>query len=162
MPNALSLAALTAIHARETADGVITLCTIESPELQDDPYRLAMSSAPVVSNGMTFIPYDFDVILPQDERDNQPAGQIVFSNINPVELIPWMSALREPPLCTIQLVRKLNPNDILRTYHKFTLGNRVYDVSTIQCTLVRPDLTRKPYPKDAFSPSTAPGLRWST
>ena len=78
------------------------LLQINSPQL-DEPIFLVNNNEPVVSRGINYEPFPFEVVLPPDDGQKPQNLKLVTFNVHP-EMINLIRQAVEPPTVLLELV----------------------------------------------------------
>lgn len=158
MPRPLSTVAKRAIFAQQTSEAFIVLLELEHPNFSGI-IRVCSNDRPIVSNGYEYLPFPFEIILPDDAEIESPRVQLRIDNVDRRIISEMRSVVSGSPV-TVRLyvvvastpdVREVGPIE-------FTLRDVEYTAATIEGTLLYEDLLNEPYPADAFTPTWFPGL----
>ena len=156
MSRILSTPAQQAIFAQETGDAFIVLLTISHAALPE-AIRVTSDEVITVSNGETFVPFPFDLVLPNDIDSKSYRAKLVIDNVDR-SIVQAVRSLATAPGVLIQIVRAATPDVIEAQFVDFSLTNVTYDAYRVQGDLTVEDFTAEPYPATIFSPGLFPGL----
>ena len=156
MSRILSGPAQQALFAQETGDAFIVLLTISHDALAE-PIRVTSDEVIAVSDGESFVPFPFDLVLPTDIDSKSYRAKLVIDNIDR-SIVQAVRSLATAPSVLIQIVRAATPDVIEAQFVDFTLTNVTYDSWRVQGDLTVEDFTAEPYPATLFSPGLFPGL----
>lgn len=143
-----------AIHARETGQFFLPLVTLSQG---DWLRRLVPNTEPIASNGNTYVPFGFDIHLPDEEPGAETSIEFSADNVD-LQLIEGLRQVTGTVDVTIGWVLADTPD--LYEIGPFDLQLRGASYSALRLTGVlsidpffdRPAVVR------TFNPSTAPGL----
>ena len=156
MSRSLSTLMQQSIYAAETGDAFIILLTLSHPDL---PQSICVTSDEVTttSNSVSFVPYPFDLVLPNDIDSKSYRAKLVIDNIDRA-IVQAVRSLTTAPNVLIQIVRAVSPDTIEAQFVDFALTNISYDAWRVQGDLTVEDFTAEPFPASCFSPGLFPGL----
>jgi hypothetical protein len=156
MSRILSSTMQQSLFAPETADAFIVLLTINHASLPQ-PICVTSDEVITVSNGTSFVPFPFDLTLPNDLDSKSYRAKLVIDNIDR-SIVQAVRALTTAPTVLIQIVRAAAPDVIEAQFVDFTLTNVTYDAYRVQGDLTVEDFTAEPFPAAIFSPGLFPVL----
>lgn len=158
MPRTLSLAAARAAQAAQTTDAFLVLLTISHPEL-GTPLRVVSNNAPIVSRGMTFQPYFFDLVLATDDGATAAEVEITLDNVD-LALIDMLREADTPPTFKIEVAMASTPSTVEMTVDQLKLREVTWDVSTIRGKLALEDVMNQAFPSayPFYDPAQFAGL----
>jgi hypothetical protein len=156
MSRILSTPAQQALFAPETGDAFIVLLTISNTALAE-PICVTSDEVITISNGVSFVPFPFDLVLPNDMDSKSYRAKLVIDNIDR-SIVQAVRSLTTAPSVLIQIVRAATPDVIEAQFVDFTLTNVTYDAYRVQGDLTVEDFTAEPFPAAIFSPGLFPGL----
>ena len=156
MSRLLSSPAQQALFAQETSDTFVVLLTIGHSSLPE-PIRVTSDAVITVSNGVSFVPFPFDLALPNDLDSRSYRAKLVIDNVDR-SIVQAVRSLTTPPTVLIQIVRAATPDVIEAQFVDFTLTNVTYDAWRVEGDLTVEDFTAEPFPGAIFSPGLFPGL----
>ncbi|MBU6475064.1 MAG: DUF1833 family protein [Alphaproteobacteria bacterium] len=156
MSRSLSSLAQQSLFASETSDAFLVLLTLSHPDLPQ-PITVTSDAVPTVSNGTTFVPFPFDLALPNDLDAKSYRARLVIDNIDR-QIVQAVRSVSTAPDMLIQIVRAAAPDTVEAQFIDFKLTNVVYDAYRIEGDLTVEDFTAEPYPAATFSPGLFPGL----
>lgn len=156
MSRDLSQNTLQALFAPETGEAFLVLLTLDHDDL-DVPIRVTSDAVETTSQGRVFVPYPFELIIP-DERENQsPRARLRLDNISR-EIVAAIRSIATSPAVLMEVVRAADPDVIETSFPDFRFINVSYDALTVEGDLSIEDFTAEPYPARVFSPGDFPGL----
>lgn len=156
MSRTLSTAAQRALNAAETDETFIVLLTLDHDDLSD-PIRVTSDTVATESRGQTFVPFPFDLTLPDDLEGRAARARLVIDNIDR-QIVLAVRSLGSAPTILIEIVRAAAPDTVEAQFVDFRLTDVSYDAYRVEGTLSIEDFTAEPYPAAIFSPSQFPGL----
>lgn len=152
----ISSAGLVDLSAQETGTAWITLLTITHEGLPA-PIRVTDDAVQTVSNGLTYLPYPFDVLLPDDVEGRIPQSQIRIDNTTQ-EIIALLRTLTTPPTLDIQVVRSATPDVVELSASGLEWRASSFDIGTITGTLTIDNLATEEWPPVTFDRARFIGL----
>lgn len=123
-------------------------------------YRVvAGTNDPIVSNGETFEPYSFDVVLPADALETIEQVTLIIDNVDRL----FMDALRaaqDPLEFTIQIALLSQPDIIELELEQLTTQQVEFDQFQIRATLLLNDILNQKFPGvgESYDPIQFPRL----
>ncbi len=156
MSRSLSSLALQSLYASETGDAFLVLLSLSHPDLPV-PVTVTSDAVPTVSNGVTFVPFPFDLALPNDLDAKSYRARLVIDNIDR-QIVAAVRSVTSAPDILIRIVRAATPDTVESQFIDFKLTNVIYDAYRIEGELTVEDFTAEPYPAATFSPGLFPGL----
>ncbi len=156
MSRSLSSLMQQSIYAAETGDAFIILLTVSNADLIV-PICVTSDEVTTVSNSVNFVPFPFDLVLPNDMDSKSYRAKLVIDNIDR-SIVQAVRSLTTAPSVLIQIVRAATPDVIEAQFVDFKLTNVSYDAYRVQGDLTVEDFTAEPFPAAIFSPGLFPGL----
>lgn len=156
MTRAISSAVKKEMFASQSADVPIILVTISHPDL-DEPICVNSSGVSVVSNGVTYAPFPFELTLPNDEDSAAPKAKLVIDAIDR-SIVAAIRSIQGPPSVAFQVVYYSSLDTVQASFSDFQLTNVTYDQGQVTGDLTIEDFTVEPYPQGSFTPGIFPGL----
>lgn len=155
MSRLLTSGAVPSLFAQTTDQIWLVLLTIHA----DVDIHLVNNNAPVTSKGRAFIPYPFDIVLPDDTLDRMPQAQLVIDNADQM-LVDTLRKISAPPKFTIEIVQLSDPNSIEISITDLIMRSVNWDASTISASLELDDVFNQPFPSGSgsYTPRQFPGM----
>lgn len=154
---AVSLPALRAMMAQDTAEVFIPCLTIAHPDL-DAPILLAYNTEPVVRTAGTFLPYPFQINLPPQSDEETATVQLTVDNTD-LAVNEKLRTLQGRPEVTLEVVLASSPNVVEAGPFPMQLQGIVADAGSIQGTLGQEDdIFSQQVPGVLYLPTNSPGL----
>lgn len=146
----------TAMNAQDTGEVFLTLLTLTHPTIPN-PLCFVNDLSNVVSSGVTYIAFPFDLPFPEIGTDTLPTLTLTIDNI---DQSIWASVknITTPIDVSISWILKSHPNNIEGGPLYLRMTNIEVSLTTISGTLNFEDLLNEPFPFDTYLPATAPGL----
>lgn len=148
-----------ALYAQETDKVIAPLLTFSHPSLAA-PIRIVLNDTDVTSRGNLFRAHAFDVRLPRQSADTPGRGTIAMGNVDG-EILDQIRALAKPPPTVgvlIEVIRIEDPDLLECAFDDLELLEVSYDALVIEGNIGQESFLRQRYPKDSYTPATAPGL----
>ena len=145
-----------ALHAAETGDAFLILLTLDHASLLQ-PIRVTSDAVTTTSRGNDFMPFPFDLILPDDQDNRSPRAKLVIDNIDR-QIVEAVRRLSSAPTVLIEIIRAAAPDTVEAQFVDFKLTNVSYDAQRVEGFLTIEDFTAEPFPAAIFSPGLFPGL----
>jgi len=152
----LSLTARQALYADATDEVFLILLTLSHDDLEA-PIRVTSDAVETVSRGDTFVPFPFDLQLPDDQEGKAPKAKLVIDNVDR-SIVRAIRSLSTAPTALIEIVRAAAPDTVEATFEDFRLINVTYDAKRVEGVLSIEDFVAEPYPAATFSPGFFPGM----
>ena len=157
MGRSLSAAARRAIFAPQTGEVFAILLTLSHPSWSTQ-IRVNPSGADLVSGGETYQQFPFEFSLPADVGDAAPTVQLRICNIDRSIVQSVRSVTGDRITVTASIVLASSPDTVEAGPFTFTLRDVSYDAMVVEGTLAWEDVLNEPYPGDAITPNTLPGI----
>lgn len=156
MSRSFSPTTVKSINSLETGNAFWFLVTIRHPDLPT-PYRFVNNTVDVVSNGVTYVAYPFNITLAVDDGQSLPQVAVEFDNVDR-ELIDVVRGLTSAPLVDLQLILSNAPNIVEMSLIDMSLIDLDFDMQSISGNLISGDLLNASYPSDSYEPAQFPTL----
>lgn len=147
---------LRASFAGETDAAFIALVTITHTALAA-PIRVCTDAVDIVSRGMDFISYPFEVYLPADEDGRPLSARMRIDNIDQ-DISTALRSITTPADVLIEMVLSSNVDEVVTSFTEFKLSRADYDVMTIEGDLTTRQYGIEPFPAMLYSPVRFPGM----
>lgn len=151
-----TLAARMALNAQETGEAFLILLTLSHPSMQA-PLRVTSDAVETQSRGESFVPFPFELTLPDDDGNGAPQARLAIDNIDR-QIVRSLRELGSAPFVLIEIVRAAEPDTVEARFADFRLTDVTYDSRVVEGILGIEDFTAEPYPANVFSPGLFPGL----
>lgn len=153
---AVSQQALQAMMAQRTDEVFVPCLRIEHPDL--DTIRLAYNTDPVVRADGTYMPYAFQIDLPDQIENQIPQVKVTVDNVD-LSVNDAIRTLGGTPKVTFDVVLASSPDVIEAGPFVFDLQAADADAQQIQGTLgYEQDIFAQQVPGQTYSPANSPGL----
>lgn len=134
----------------------LVLLEISHPDLTN-PIRVVNDKTPIISGGVEYIAFPFEISLPESAEDAPPRARLAISNVGR-EIGETIRSIVSPPFVTITIIRQETPDVIEAIHEGMRLVGVTYDAQAVSGDLVREDFVREPYPAPTYSPAEFEGL----
>ena len=156
MSRSLSGATLQALNAPGTGEAFLILLTLDHADLAQ-PIRVTSDTVATASRDHDFVPYPFEIILPDDLDSRAPRAKLVIDNVDR-QIVQAVRSLSSAPTVLIEIIRAADPETVEAQFVDFRLTNVSYDAHRVEGNLTLEDFTAEPFPAAVFSPGLFPGL----
>lgn len=145
-----------ALNAAETGEAFLILLTLDHDDLSV-PIRVTSDAVTTTSRGNDFVPFPFDLVLPDDLDDRSPRARLVIDNVDR-QIVQAVRNLISAPNALIEIVRAAAPDTVEAQFVDFKLTRVSYDAHRVEGNLTIEDFTTEPFPAAVFSPGLFPAL----
>jgi hypothetical protein len=128
-----------------------------TPASGDEVIHLVNNNEPVVSNGITYIPYPFNLTLPLDTGDKIPTITLTIDNVDQL-LVDAIRELEVAPSIRVQLITSVFPDLVEKDLDFLKLRNVTYDAMSITGTLEVASVWARKFPSEQVDPVHYPAL----
>jgi hypothetical protein len=128
-----------------------------TPASGDEVIHLVNNNEPVVSNGITYIPYPFNLTLPLDTGDKIPTITLTIDNVDQL-LVDAIRELEVAPSIRVQLITSVFPDLVEKDLDFLKLRNVTYDAMSITGTLEVASVWARKFPSEQVDPVHFPAL----
>jgi hypothetical protein len=128
-----------------------------TPASGDEVIHLVNNNEPVISNGITYMPYPFNLTLPLDTGDKIPAITLTIDNVDQM-LVDAIRELEVAPSIRVQLITSVFPDLIEKDLDFLRLRNVSYDAMSITGTLEIASVWARKFPSEQVDPVHFPAL----
>lgn len=156
MPRDLSQNLRVAANAQETGEAVFYLLTFRHPSFVAD-ITVCNNAEDLVSNGITYQRFPFEVSLPNDDDSAPPQVKLTVDNVDR-RIVQALRSVNTPITVLLQLVSASTPDVVEGGPAEFKLRAPTFDASVVEGTLMFEDILNEPFPASIFSPRYYPGL----
>jgi len=146
------------MNAPQSGEALLTLLTLSHPSLTD-PIRVVNDAQDLVSDGVTFQAFPFEVAWPTMNEDGPTAIKLRICNVDQTVARAVRSLAGQALTVTIALVLASAPDNIEMGPVEATLRNAVYEAGFVEGDLRFEDLANEPFPYALMTPARFPGLR---
>ena len=140
MPRTLLPASLSAVLAQETGEAYLVLLTVED---EVNTTYLTSDSLDTVHDLNTYLPFPFDITLPQNVDGQISTATLTLSNVNR-QFIDEIRSQTTPLKVNIKVVLGSDPEEIMAEFTDFVLRQVTYNTTSISGTLTLEDFLAEP------------------
>lgn len=146
-------------YAQATSSDVVFLCllTFSLPLPGLEPLRVVNNTVDVMSRGLLYKGYPFNIILPEDQPDKLPSVRIDLDNVDR-SIMDWIRTFPIAPLMRLEVITNVNYDVVERAIGFLKLTAVDYDSLTIRATLNVDNILSRRFPGDDYDPVQFPGL----
>lgn len=153
----ISAAAMQAVFAQQTTEVFVPCLNINHPSFAN-PIRLAMNTETVTRADGDYMPYAFQINLPDQREDQLPQVTLTVDNTD-LQVNNAIRTLQGPPTVTMDVVMASSPNTIEIGPFNYNLTSATADANTIQGVLgFEDDIFSQQVPAQMYTPTSSPGL----
>ncbi|MCI0557369.1 MAG: hypothetical protein MN733_02660 [Nitrososphaera sp.] len=143
------------LEAWKSGEAYIVLATFQHPDISS-PVYLANNNEDVVSNGITYIGFPFEIEVP-GEFDGPPRGTMTIQNVDR-KIGYELQKLKTPPILELQVVLASAPDDVWLSFKHFWFRNITGNAISIQGEIDSWDFASDPWPARIVTQDRFPGL----
>jgi hypothetical protein len=121
------------------------------------PIRVVDNTVNVHKGGNVYLPFPFQVTMPDEREDRMPNVQLRIDNVDK-QIVDALRAIDTAPTVSLSVVLDSTPDVVEAGPFLFTLRRGTYDVNSVVGDLEYEDVLREPIPGDTFTPSNFPGV----
>jgi hypothetical protein len=144
------------VNSRHQEHAFLWLMTIKDAE-SSEIFRIVNNLEDVVSNGVTYTAFPFQVTLPPDEGSTPQSLQVSTFNAS-ADLIKIIRGTLAPPEVKIDLITSNNPDFIHKTIDFMRVGGVEYDSLTLSFELVSSSAFARKTQNHTYNQKEFPGL----
>ena len=153
----ISSTAMQAILAQNTPEVFIPCLKIDHPSFAN-PIRLAFNTETVSRTDGDYLPYAFQITLPEQREDQIPQVILTVDNTD-LSVNNAIRTLVGQPTVTMDVVLASSPNTVEVGPFDYSLQSAQADANTIQGTLgFEMDIFSQQVPAQLYTPVSSPGL----
>jgi hypothetical protein len=152
VPRAFSAVAVRSALAQDSREAWLLLLEIRHPTLST-PIYVVNNNENIISNGVTYQAYPFEIELAIDDSEHLPEVHLTFDNVERL-LVEAIRAIDQPPDITLRLVLSTQPNVVEMQIAGLTMRQVTWDAFTVTGTLLVDDLMSTRYPGEVVSPAS--------
>lgn len=149
-----------AVNASQTNEAFLFLATFTSADGKEI-IRLVNNNEDIVSRGMTYYAFPFDLNLPFDDGEKQANVSMTIGGIvddSKMKLIEILRSTLKPPTVKIEVIISSMPNWVERSIDFLEMRNVTYDAMSITIDLVSKNILARKFPSDIYDPVSFPDL----
>lgn len=144
------------LHADHDDHAIFFLMNITSPQL-DQPLYLVNNNEAIISRGVVYEPFPFDVVLPPDDGSKPQALKLNTFNLSP-EFMDLVRQTQEPPLVKFEIVSTRDLNVVEKSIDFMQVGAAEYDALSVSFTLASSNFGARKTLQAMYSQVEFPGL----
>ncbi|GAB5390197.1 MAG: hypothetical protein Alpg2KO_31650 [Alphaproteobacteria bacterium] len=156
MSRTLSATARAAIDQVESGEVFLMLLELDGDDLSS-PIRVVRDHRPLVSGGVSYEAYPFDLTLPPVGEEEEPSVELQIDNVDQIILASLRAATSEIT-ASLSVVLASTPEVIEDGPYSFTLKNIRYDNTTIRARLAFEGTLGRAWPADRYTPADYPAI----
>lgn len=151
----ISNALLAQLFAQESDDPFLVLLTISPPS--GSPFYLVNNTQPVVSRGMTFIPFPFKIRLPTDDGETARSFTVELDNVG-LELIAPLRSFTQDIAVKLEMILASLPDDVQMVHEDLEIASISYNASTITANVISDNFLNSEFPGEKYQPTNFRGI----
>lgn len=152
----LSPTFLRAMHAQESAEVLLPLVRLSHADWDDD-VRLVPDWQPITHQGEEYIPYAFEITLPDDDAEGVPVLRWVADNVSR-ELVILLRAVTDKITARVVWVLASQPDFVEAGPFEVEMTAVEYDAQSLSGTMQVEPILDEPFGYLTMTPKTTPGL----
>lgn len=158
MSRTLSLAALTSVHSRSSAEQWLGLIRIIDPDPPNSVLlRFVVNDVQIISNGQVYLPFFVDIRLQDEVGDSVPQAELVVDAVDQT-IVAALSGLTKGPVVDVEYVLASDPDTVLiQSLGLRTVGYKLVS-NTLTMQLEGPDYLNERIPGRLMTMAITPGL----
>ena len=158
MPRSLSNVAKAAIFGGQTSEVFVVLLELEHPSFVQN-LRFCSNDLTVSAFGYDYLPFPFEIVLPNDADDEPPRVTLRIDNVDR-RIVGEIRNITGggPVMVRVYVVLASQPDTIEVGPLEFSLRDVEYNDATIEGSLMYEEVLNEQFPADAFTPARFPGL----
>ena len=154
MARNLSTQAIEALNRVNSGDVFIWLLKLYNPSFAD--VYVCNNNESVISNGITYNPYAFNLVLENDD-ENPPKIRLTVDNVDR-SLVDDVRQTQTPINVDLLLVLQSQPDTVEIEYNQLTLRNVTYNKSVISGQLAISEVYLNVFPAHTVNPTDYAGV----
>lgn len=151
-----------AVDRPETDEVLITLVTVDHPDLAGGPLRLSSDEVDTVSRGETYVARAFSILPPDDVDGRQRPARfsvpVVRAPGGAGDPVAVLRQIETPPTITIELVLASQPDVVDVSWPNLELTDFDVEAEILSGSLRRKQVAGVGVPYKRFTPALVPGL----
>lgn len=122
--------------------------------------RVVNNTQAIISNGQTYVPFPFTVLLPPESEDLLARVQIRLFDVQReiIDNLRVVAGSRERIAIRLLVIANNDPDTVLQTISGYEIENVGYTAGNITIDASIENLVNEGFPRDSFSPDNFPGL----
>ena len=146
-----------AIFSGESGEVFVVLLDLEHPGFVET-IRVCSNDLPVNCRGYDYVPFPFEIVLPDDNDEAPPRVRLRIDNVDRRIVSEIRRITGNPITVRLRVVLASSPSTEEVGPMEFSLRDVIYNATTIEGTLMYEDLLNEPFPRDTFTPAKFPGM----
>lgn len=151
----LSAAATPLVQA--TSSEIVFVCLLTFSMPGRDSLRVCNNSVDVVSRGLTFTAFPFQIVLPNDDSERLPTVQLQIANVSG-EIMEFIRGLPQAPELLLEVVTNVDFNVVEKSVGFLRLEQVGFDALTISGQLTVESVLARRFPSFDYTPVEYPAL----
>jgi hypothetical protein len=157
LSRALSLTAKNAIYAQQTSEVFVQLLKIDHTDLAT-PIHVCSDARDVISNGITYLPFPFAIVMPEENSETISRVRLRIDNIDR-SIVTAVRSISTPASVTFSVVLASSPDTVEAGPFEFSMINVDFNAMTVEGELrFEGNVLNEPFPALTFSPGDFPAL----
>ncbi len=156
MPRTISNTTIKELYRSETGEYLQTLLSLSSPYWAE-PVTVCDDGITLISEGVTYFGYWFEITWPNDEDNVVPEARLVIASDRRIVKAVRQLPARSPVTVLVSYVNATTP-DVVERSLILTMRGVEWNSDSISATLTFPILYQEPYPGYYFTPDIYPGV----
>lgn len=145
------------MFAQQSDDPFLTLITLNHPDWSVPTY-LVNNSEDVISNGLTFNPFPFKIVLPTDDGETARKIALELDNVS-LDLITELRSVIDNSIeVKIEFILASNPDEVEFSFDELKISNINYNQERIIAELYLDDFLNTEIPSEKYVPTLYPGM----
>jgi hypothetical protein len=144
-------------HIQEFSSPVAWLFLLKIETPSNPPLYLVNNNEEFMSNGINYLPYPFQLVLPEDTGDKLPTVTLTISNIDGA-IIEAIRGFSEAPEISVKLVSSAYPDLVEKELNYLKLRNVSYDAMTVTGQLETINVLSRRFPEGTYDPVHFPAI----
>lgn len=144
-------------HLQEVSSPVAWLFLLKIQTPDNPPLYLVNNNQEFISQGITYLPYPFQIILPEDTGDKLPMVTLSISNIDG-SIIDAIRGFSQAPEISVKLVSSAYPDLVEKELNYLKLRNVSYDALNVTGQLETVNVLSRRFPEGTYDPVHFPAI----
>jgi hypothetical protein len=141
--------------AEQVQEVYLRILKIEHPDLAS-PLLLVANMEEVVRSDGTYVPFGFDIKLPDDDEENINGVDLIVPSVD-LTFVSQLRNIQDEFTVTFSVIRASDPDTVEIGPFSFVSQSMTFDLTKITVSLVFDrNISQDAYPKDSFTPSNEP------
>lgn len=144
-------------HALESTSEVAWFVLLTITPVGNPVIRFVNNTEKVISRGQEFIPYPFDIVLPQDDGETLPRVTIRIDNLSG-EILTAIRKQEQAPAVKLEVVTSAYPDIVEKSLDFLSLRSVSYDSLVVEGSLEVTNILNMKFPKSRYLAVEFPAL----